>query len=263
MTTMKDEVNVRTGNKILSWLMIKLSYSIEAMLIKASDYILTVSPLLVDYIKGFRGNNQKGIFLYYNYVQSEVKNVNAEDLPVILQEAINEKIVICYLGHIQTAIRGIESIFRVLKQSNNKNVFLVLLGEIDNKQYWESLIKELDCENQILILEPRPKPEALGYLSKCDYAILGPSPDNALPAKIFDTLSVGIKFILPANMISAIEVLGNYCITYKDYPDLVTLFNDLKKPKTDETSSEANQMLRRYSLNSRLQTIFQDIFVGN
>jgi glycosyltransferase involved in cell wall biosynthesis len=260
MITMKDEVYSRTGNRILAWLITKLSILIEAMLIRSSDYILTVSPLLVDYIKRFKKKNHNHIFLYHNYIPSEVKDIQIDQLPPLLQRAINEKVVICYLGHIQTGIRGIEGIFRVLKESSNNDIFLVLMGEIDNRLYWESLIKELGCEKQILIVDPKPKPEALGHLSKFDYAILGPSPSNALPSKIFDTLSVGIKFILPANMTSAIEVLGNYCISYRDYTDLKHLFDGLRKPKKDPNLSQAKDLLRGYSLDSRLRSIFRDIF---
>lgn len=263
MTSMKDEVYSRTGNGIISWLITKLSFLVEAVLIRSSDHILTVSPLLVEYIKKFKGRNHNNIFLYYNYVPSEIKHIQTDLLPPILQRAIDEKIVICYLGHIQTAIRGIESIFKVLKESNNRDIFLVLLGEIDNKPYWESLIKELGCEKQIMILDPKPKPEALGTLSKFDYAILGPSPSNALPSKIFDTLSVGIKFILPENMTSAIEVLGNNCITYSDYMDLRRLFDNLKKPKKVSDLYKIEETMSRYSLRSRLESIFSVIFGTN
>ena len=260
MMTMKDEVYSRTGNSILAWLMTRLSILIEAMLIRSSDYILTVSPLLVDYIIRFKGKNHNYIFLYHNYIPSEVNDVQIGQLPSLLQRAINEKLVICYFGHIQTAIRGIERIFKVLKESNNKDIFLVLMGEIDNRSYWECLIKELGSEEQILIVDPKPKPEALGYLSKFDYAILGPSPSNALPSKIFDTLSVGVKFILPANMTSAIEVLGKYCITYRDYSDLKQIFDNLKKPKKDQELFKSKDLMRGYSLDSRLESIFCDIF---
>jgi hypothetical protein len=263
MIAMKDEVYSRTGNRTLAWLMTKLSILIEAMLIISSDYILTVSPLLVDYIKRFKIRNRDKIFLYYNYVPSEVKDVELDELPTLLQRVLSEKVVICYFGLIQTGIRGIETIFKVLKESSNKDVFLVLMGEIDNRSHWESLIKELECEKQILIIDPKPKPEALGYLSKFDYAIVGPSPSNALPSKIFDALSVGIKFILPVNMTSAIEVLRNYCITYRDYPDLKHLFDGLGKPKKDPNLSEAKDLLKKYSLAPRLQSIFSHIFREN
>jgi hypothetical protein len=260
MATMKDEVQSRTGNGIISWSITKLSFLVEVILIRSSDYILTVSPLLVDYIKKFKGKNHNDIFLYYNYIPSEVKDIHDDVLPVELQRAIKDKIVICYLGHIQTAIRGIESIFKVLKESSNRDVFLVLLGEIDNKPYWESLIKELGCEKQIMIIDPKPKPEALGYLRRFDYAILGPSPSNALPSKIFDTLSVGIKFILPANMVSAIEVLGSNCVTYRDYTDLGQLFDELKKPKSDIDFYKIEDTMKRYSLRSRLESILHIVF---
>lgn len=260
MVSMKDEVYSRTGNKVLAWLMTKLSFLTEVILIRSSDYILTVSPLLVDYIKRFKGKNYNHIYLYHNYIPSEVKEIQIDQFPTLLQRAIKEKVVVCYLGHIQTSIRGIERIFEVLKESSNKDVFLVLMGEIDNRSYWESLIKKLECEKQILIVEPKPKPEALGYLSKFDYAILGPSPSNALPSKIFDTLSVGIKFILPENMTSAIEVLGNYCISYKDYSDLKLLFDRLTKPRKELALSKAKDMLRTYSLDLRLRSILRDIF---
>ena len=260
MITMKEEVHSRTGNRIVAWLMTKLSIIVEAILIRSSDHILTVSPLLVDYIKKFKGKNHDQIFLCYNYIPSEVNDIQLDELPPLLRRAVNEKIVICYFGHIQTAIRGIEGIFRALKESSNKDVFLVLMGEIDNRSYWESLIKELGCDKQILIVDPKPKPEALGYLGKFDYAILGPSPSNALPSKIFDTLSVGIKFILPANMISATGVLGDYCITYGDYTDLKRLFDGLRKPKKDLDGSKAKDLLREYSLASRLESTFRHIF---
>jgi hypothetical protein len=260
MIAMKDEVYSRTGNRTLAWLMTKLSILIEAMLILSSDYIITVSTSLVDYIKRFKRKNRDKIFLYYNYIPSEVKDIQLDELPTLLQRVLSEKVVICYFGHIQTTIRGIERIFTVLKESSNKDVFLVLMGEIDNRLYWESLIKDLECEKQILIIDPKPKAEALGYLSKFDYAILGPSPSNALPSKIFDALSVGIKFILPMNMTSAIEVLGNYCITYRDYPDLKHLFDALGKPRKDPNLSETKDLLREYSLAPRLQSIFSNIF---
>lgn len=260
MVTMKDEVYSRAGNRVLAKIITRLSLLIEIFLIRSSDFILTVSPLLVEYVKRFKGKNSNRIFLYHNYIPSEVKDIQTDQLPIVLQRAINEKIVICYLGHVQTSIRGLERIFEVLKESSNNDIFLILMGEIDNRPYWESLIKELGCEKQILIVEPKPKPEALGYLRKFDYAILGPSPSNALPSKIFDTLSVGIKFILPSNMISAIEVLGNYCITYRDYDDLKLLFDRLRKPKKELDLAKAKDLLRSYSLDVRLRSIFRDIF---
>lgn len=262
MITMKDEVYSRTGNRILAWLITKLSILVEAVLIRSSDYILTISPLLMDYIKKFKKNHNH-IYLYYNYIPSEVKDVQIDQLPSVLRRAINEKVVICYLGLIQTAIRGIESIFRVLNETSNNDIFLVLMGEIQNRSYWESLIKELGCQNKILIVDPKPKPEALGYLSKFDYAILGPSPSNALPSKIFDALSVGTKFILPANMTSAIDVLGNYCMSYRDYADLKQLFDGLRKPKKDPNLSRAKDLLGEYSPDSRLGSIFYSIFYAD
>jgi glycosyltransferase involved in cell wall biosynthesis len=260
IATMKDEVYSRTGNRILAWFITKLSYIIEAILIRSSDYILTVSPLLVDYVKKFKKRNQGNIFLYHNYLPSEVNDIQPDKISPALQKAIHEKIVICYLGHIQTQIRGIEGIFTALKNSTNNNIFLILMGEIDNRLYWKSLIEKLGCDDKILILDPRPKPEALGYLIKFDYGILGPSPSNSLPSKVFDTLSVGVKFILPANMSSAIQILGNYGVTYQDYADLKRLFDGLEKPIKKLGLSDAKKLVAEYSLHSRLESIFRDIF---
>lgn len=265
ITIMKKEVYLRAANKILGYLIIKLSSLVEKFLINISNYVMMVSPFNANYVKSISNKKNDDLFVYFNYVPAKVAKIHVNKFPEDLRQAIsNGNIIVAYFGHVQPEIRGIEYIIRALGEAKNEKIVLVLMGEIEKKEYWEVLSTSSGIKDQLLILGPKPKSEALAYLSNFDYAILGPSPSSSLPSKVFDCLSVGTKFILPVNMRDAIEILSKNCITYNDYTDLTRLFTSLTKSVKSNNSNlgstEIQSMMIPYSMEVTLDSIFSKIF---
>jgi len=246
VTGMKKQVLKRSGNKLMSKFVLTFSSFIDKLLLQLSDYVFTISPSLVNYAITKGKKSSEKVFLYYSFIPEMPKEIDLEDLPDSLKNGIKQgKIILFYFGNIQPQIRGIEAVFEAYVKANNFEILIVLLGEIQEEKYWKDLVKKLKIEEHVIFLKARPRPEALGLIKYFDYSFLGPNnPENALPTKIFECLSMRKKIIFPNHMKDVLKVVKNNGIPYKTSNELVTIIQNLSKPhkKNEEPPLEFKSM---------------------
>jgi len=254
--SMKEQTLKRSGSKMAAKLIINLSFLVEKIVLRLSDYVLAPSPSLVKYAISHGKKSEHKVFAYHNFLPVKPSTIDEKELPDALKNLVTgNKITLVFFGQIQPEIRGIELIFKAIVEAGNDNVLFVLLGEIQDEKYWHTLIKDMNLSSRVIILKPKPKPEAMAFLRLFHYGILGPHPDGAVPSKIFDHLSVGNEIILPSNMTDALKILKGRCIEYKDTQDLVGIIKNLsKRPKKNSNS------LNIPTFESSLDMIFNKIF---
>lgn len=259
MKIMRKEVTKRSHSPVAASMLVSVSPLAEMMILKLSTYVVTVSPSLKAMVVSRHGKDRANVFVAYNYVPTVIEETQDTDGEFGRIRRAKETVVM-YFGHIQPEVRGIETVLRAFTLLPNSRYHFVMMGEIQNKGYFEGLVRELNLEDRVSILDPKPKEQALGYLKKADFGILGPHPSFALPSKLFDYLYTGVPIVLSSRMEDAIGILGPTAIVYDSSQGLADVLQRASEYRDRVTPVTVLQTKRIEPLAKSLDDIFSRVF---
>lgn len=259
MKIMRKEVTKRSHSPVAASMLVSVSPLAERLILGLSTYVITVSPSLEAAVVRKHGKGSESVFVAYNFVPTAIENPEAQDGEFARIRNAKDTIVM-YFGHIQPEVRGIETVLRAFTLLPSSRYHFVMMGEIQNREYFEGLVKDLSLEDRVTILKPKPKQEALAYLKKADFGILGPHPFFALPSKLFDYLYTGIPIIISRSMEDAIQILGSSAIVYDGYQDLAETLQRAPEYKNRVIPVSVLQTKGIEPLEKRLDDIFSQVF---
>ncbi|MFX1521335.1 MAG: glycosyltransferase family 4 protein, partial [Promethearchaeota archaeon] len=184
----KADTKIRNIN-LLTSVTRKILLLIEDIVLKYSDVIITVSPILKD--------------LYENYAHKMFTAPLGVDTSVFYPKEINIKLkqeydgqhFLLYVGRL-SAEKGLEHLFTALKKvvSLIPDTKLLIIGEGNYRKQLENAVKDLNLNKHVYFLGFKNKDEIVEYLSIADVFVL-PSLSEYMPNSILEAMACGVPVI--------------------------------------------------------------------
>lgn len=173
-------------------------------IVKQADLILAISHYLMDKTKSY---NCKSIIYFPSFVDVDLFNLDLNARRKIREYLKIEEncIVIGYAGSFGYG-EGIPNLLLAFRNllNHRSNIKMVLMGrkEAKSDDDIQALVKELNIEDSVTIVPPRPHEEVPNFLSACDITCC-PKIDceinrAANPIKVPEYLSMGLPTVCSA-----------------------------------------------------------------
>lgn len=179
-----------------------------------------------------------------------------------------EKIIL-YVGRL-LHIKGLIYLIEAVKNINEKNKRLLLVGYGDDRKHLENLVKKLKIENIVTFVGKVPNKEVFEYMVASDVLVL-PSLSEGFPNVILEAMASGLPII--ATKVGGIPKIVNnevngFLVDPKNPTQIVeTLLQLFKDEKLREKISDNNKIeAKKYSWESvinDLEKVYNKIIENN
>jgi glycosyltransferase involved in cell wall biosynthesis len=180
----------KVENVLLKSAIMKVLSTLENIILKYSDAIITVTPLLRD-LYGTKYSYK--MFTIPWSIDSSVfhpKRSNAK-----LRQEYNGQHVLLYVGRLSPE-KGLEYLFRALRKvtSQYPNTILLIIGEGSYRKELELIVNDLNLKKNVYFLGFKNKYEIVEFLSIADMFVL-PSLTEYAPVAIREAMACGVPVI--------------------------------------------------------------------
>jgi hypothetical protein len=260
---MKAELKKRIPFLFLAGCVVALSRYAEQFVLSLSDRIIVPCPTHQKMIsEGMKSRLQAHVV--YNCMS--LPPIPDTSLDPSFQHVLDSVCtVVVYFGHMQRDIRGIEAILQSLTLVT-ASVRVVFLGENQDPDFFGQMINNYEINDRVLLLNAKPKPEALAYLRRAHYGILGPQSPYYVPTKVFDCLQLGIPLILSDRAQDILAFCSSVSLTYR-YGSISSLAATLDRChlKRDALIRKAQELVpqwEKFNFNAAMRREMQDLLQG-
>ncbi len=201
---------IKNRNSKIKFILYIIAYLCERIVIKRSDYLLTVNSKIIKLLKydedrAFIIYNLAGMDKYYNATKYYKK----------------EYLKLGYLGVVQRNIRGLEyqlALFNAYLKSSKEHLIIqfdLLANDSENElEYIRELIRELDLEKNVNIISaPVPDEKIREIINDIDIVILEPT-NMHLPSKFFEYIYTGKIIMIHESAEAMKDILDSYGYYY-------------------------------------------------
>ena len=176
-----SDVNFLSINKIS--LMLKQT-------LKNADAVISLTDDMKKKIEKFYNRE---IFVIPNGIDLNIfEGLSKEDLRKKLGLIKSEKIIL-YVGTLRP-IKGLTYLIEAVKNINEKNKRLLLVGYGKERKHLENLVKKLKIENIVTFLGKVPNKDVFEYMVASDVLVL-PSLSEGFPNVILEAMASGLPII--------------------------------------------------------------------
>jgi len=225
--------------------------SIEKLLLKFVDKIITVSPPIAEYLKRITNNEIK---IIYNYPQKKY-------IPRYTKEQAREELnieknvfVICYIGSLRQDL-SLEDLIYSVKLLNEKKtrrkicIYIVGNGTLFNRL--KDLIRKHNLSTVVYMIGKIPREKAMQYLRASDlsyvvFNVKGLNTKIGLPWKLFESILCDTKVLVKCKTYAAEFVTKNklgYCISETKPAKIAETIEYLAEMKEDLFENKNNSTL--------------------
>jgi glycosyltransferase involved in cell wall biosynthesis len=176
------------------------------------DGVTVISPLMKKQICDKYSIDESNVRIWSSGVSLETFNLEAID-PMNEPHFWNKGLVVMYHGTLSKT-RGLQETVKAINLLKGRypDIVFVMLGEGKARGELESLIKELNLEENVFLHKPVPYENVPKYIAYCDIGIL-PFPNLnwwrvSSPLKLMEYLAMG-KSVIVTNIEAHREVLNN------------------------------------------------------
>jgi glycosyltransferase involved in cell wall biosynthesis len=226
----------------------KILSTLESIIVKYSDAIITVTPLLRE-LYGEKYSYK--MFTIPWSIDTSVfhpKRINTE-----LRQEYNGQRVLLYVGRLSPE-KGLEYLFRALRKVilQIPNIRLLVVGEGSYRKELEIIVNDLNLQKNVHFLGFKNKNEIVEFLSIADIFVL-PSLTEFAPVAIREAMACSVPVI--ATKVGGIPYIIEDDVTVvlvkpKKVSDLaktiISLLKDEKKRK-ELASAALNEIRKKYS----------------
>ena len=181
----------------------KVLATIENLVFKYSDTIITVTPLLSDI---YRSKYAQKMFIIPWGLDTTVFIPRKED--VKLKQKYADQKLLLYVGRL-SAEKGLNYLFKALRSVKLQfpNIKLLVIGEGHYRNTLETLVEKLNLKTHVSFLGFKNKYKIVEYLSVADIFIL-PSLTEYTPNAILEAMACGVPVI--ATRVGGIPYIINF-----------------------------------------------------
>lgn len=176
------------------------------------DGVTVISPLMQKQICDEYNINKNNVGIWSSGVSLETFNFEAID-PISEPHFCNKELIVMYHGVLSQS-RGLQETVKAIKllESKYPDIVFLVLGDGKAKDELESLIKELNLENNVFLHKSVPYDDVPKYIASCDIGIL-PFPNLnwwrvSSPLKLMEYLAMG-KSVIVTDIEAHREALNN------------------------------------------------------
>jgi len=176
------------------------------------DGVTVISPLMQKQICDEYNINKNNVGIWSSGVSLETFNFEAID-PISEPHFCNKELIVMYHGVLSQS-RGLQEAVKAIKllESKYPDIVFLVLGDGKAKDELESLIKELNLENNVFLHKSVPYDDVPKYIASCDIGIL-PFPNLnwwrvSSPLKLMEYLAMG-KSVIVTDIEAHREALNN------------------------------------------------------
>jgi glycosyltransferase involved in cell wall biosynthesis len=215
---------------------------------------LTVSPG-VDAL--MRGRGWHGPIRRFFNVHGVLTEDASDRSDIRLRMGWENALLLVYAGRLQRYIRGTEPQIEAvaIARRSGADVRLVIVGAGDPR-YFREIAERLGVAESVLFLDTVSPAELHRILRSCDISVFA-SPAFALPSKVFEYLSCGLKLVSVAGPSDANTVLQHYVETYDGTPASLAelLARESRRERASPNAADFLQGLRRISEQNLVEAI--------
>ena len=176
------------------------------------DGVTVISPLMKEQICNEYNINENNVGIWSSGVSLETFNFECID-PINEPPFCNKELIVMYHGVLSQS-RGLQETVQAIKLLKSKypDIVFFMLGDGKAKDELESLIKELNLENNVFLHKSVPYDDVPKYIASCDIGIL-PFPNLnwwrvSSPLKLMEYVAMG-KSVIVTDIEAHREVLNN------------------------------------------------------
>ena len=148
-----------------------------------------------------------------------------------------------------------------IKVASEVDYSLILIGNGKSKSKIEKLIKEKQAENRVKILSDVQNDELYGYLASAS-GFVYPSKQEGFGIPLLEAAAIGLPMIVSDTPIFR-EISEGLADTYVDADSIDSWADTLKQWQPRETKVDYSQILRKYTIESMMNSaveIYQSVF---
>lgn len=243
----------------------KINFMLKQTL-KNADAVISLTD---DMKKKIKKIHDREIFVIPNGIDLNVfEGLSKEELRKKFGLNKTEKIIL-YVGRL-LHIKGLIYLIEAVKNINEKNKRLLLVGYGDDRKHLENLVKKLKIENIVTFVGKVPNKEVFEYMVASDVLVL-PSLSEGFPNVILEAMASGLPII--ATKVGGIPKIVNnevngFLVDPKNPTQIVeTLLQLFKDEKLREKISDNNKIeAKKYSWESvinDLEKVYNKIIENN
>lgn len=176
------------------------------------DGVTVISPLMKKQICNEYNIDKNNVGIWSSGVSLETFNFECID-PINEPPFCNKELIVMYHGVLSQS-RGLQETVQAIKLLKSKypDIVFFMLGDGKAKDELESLIKELNLENNVFLHKSVPYDDVPKYIASCDIGIL-PFPNLnwwrvSSPLKLMEYLAMG-KSVIVTDIEAHRKVLNN------------------------------------------------------
>ena len=185
-----------------------------------------------------KGINSENIIIIPNWADQDVlessEKINRNEY---FNLNLSDKIVIEFAGNIGR-VQGLESFLKIFKQSTNKKLLLLIIGDGANKNNLVNYVNENKLNN-VIFFSSKPRREQKYFLNSCNIGLItlcGGMYGLGVPSKAYNLMASSKPILYIGDNKSEIDNYINqnkigWSFSWGDEKEILHLLNNLNDPK--------------------------------
>jgi len=187
----RTDLSIEKFQKAKKGFWIGLLYSLQSRVCKKADLVIVPSQYLADLVADW-GVNKRKIKIIYNGI--EIKSVNVSKEEARKKIGISGNIILT-VGRL-VPWKGFKMLIKIMPQLLKINQFLrlVIVGDGPEYNILQSMIKNLDLENKVLLVGKKSREDLKLYLAAADIFVLNTGYEG-FSHQVLEAMALGVPVI--------------------------------------------------------------------